>query len=759
MQKDLPHYRWIIAEVSLSIVVLFILLFFTYGIFIGVPYAGFQFNPNDGSILVNYVDRGSTPTLQAGDILLKVGSVSFREYKADSRQSFFKGVKVGDFLDIVVQRDNTQVSISRLVSGFNQEEFNSRFFNVWWLGYIFWIFGTTIILFMRPRDSIRRLLAASNYLTGLFLISGSMSASHLWESSILLHVFAWLILPIYLHLHWIFPKPLHPTPKWLAPVLYAVCCLFAIAETMQAPPRWLYALVFLFALIGSAVLQGIHFVRRPEQQREIGFLAVSILLVIAPLISLLISGASSKIAFLTFFALPFLPLSYFYVIYRRQIGGLVLRTNKLVSAYAFLILIGAGLLLLLQPAEMLQISRQAAIFLIVVVTLLVALLSITVFPKFQAWVEQRFLGIKLPYQNLQELYSSRIAASTAMPGLLQLLEEQVFPSLLIRQYAFIQVSNRDLKALLTKNIPEEKLPAGDRINDLVERGGQYIPELSENDEWMRLILPLRVGDSFIGFWLLGSRDPDDLYAPTEIPILQSIASQTAIALSNLVHGEQLRKMYQSDIERYEKERMRLARELHDSILNELAVLRNNLDEDSFSPRFQASYEEVIHRLREIVSDLRPPMLMYGLKPAIEGLADNLMERGADKIKITVDIQSGQERYPQNIEQHLYRIVQEACENTLRHSRATQITISGKLMPEYVQLLIEDNGAGFQTGERIELDDLLAGNHFGLVGMVERGTLIGAEVEINSSTTGGAQIKIILNTVHEKAVQETSTSMV
>ena len=93
---------------------------------------------------------------------------------------------------------------------------------------------------------------------------------------------------------------------------------------------------------------------------------------------------------------------------------------------------------------------------------------------------------------------------------------------------------------------------------------------------------------------------------------------------------------------------------------------------------RSSYEEVTHRLREIVSDLRPPMLMYGLIPAINELADNLMERSGDKVTIKVDIQAGEERLPQNIEQHLFRIVQEACENSLRHANAANIRMFGAI---------------------------------------------------------------------------------
>ncbi|MBE0670788.1 MAG: hypothetical protein IH588_09385, partial [Anaerolineales bacterium] len=260
-------------------------------------------------------------------------------------------------------------------------------------------------------------------------------------------------------------------------------------------------------------------------------------------------------------------------------------------------------------------------------------------------------------------------------------------------------------------------------------------------DWVRLILPLKAGDSFIGFWLLGRRDPDDLYPQAEIPILQSIANQTAIALSNILHAEQVRKLFQLDVERYEQDRLSLALDLHDSILNQLAAFRNNLGEITLSPKLQSSYEEITHRLREIVSELRPPMLMYGLKPAIIELADNLMQRSGDKVKIAVDLEAGEERVPAHIEQHLFRIAQEACENSLRHAEAKSISIYGSLTPAKVDLNIQDDGKGFDADSKLELDNLLANHHFGLSGMIERAFLIGAAINIHSNPSAGTRIHL------------------
>jgi signal transduction histidine kinase len=394
--------------------------------------------------------------------------------------------------------------------------------------------------------------------------------------------------------------------------------------------------------------------------------------------------------------------------------------------------------MLVVPLANLNITPVGWILLGTVLTVFAAIIGVVGFPIFQTFVEKRLFGVKLPYQNLQESYASRIVSSISIPSLLQLLENEVFPSLLIRQYAFMQVSNGELKMLLAKNIGAEQLSHKCTLDELTAQAGKFFPEGFPCD-WVRLILALKVGDRFIGFWLLGQRDPDDYYPQIEMPILQSLANQTAIALSNILHAEQLRRMYQSDIERYEKERMHLALELHDSVLNELAVLRTNLNEASLSPQFQISYEEVTHRLREIVTDLRPPMLMYGLIPAVNELADNLMERTGDRITVKVGINTGEERLPQNIEQHLFRIVQEACENSLRHARAKNISILGSLVPGKVELNITDDGIGFNP--KTELSSLIANSHFGLAGMVERTSLIGAEINIQSHPNTGTKIRI------------------
>jgi signal transduction histidine kinase len=746
MQKDLPD-RQTIFEFSMALLVLFVLLFFSYGLFVRAPYTGLNIYPSNGLIVGLYVD---TSLIQLNDIVIQVGDVPFESYLNNNRQSLFVNSIKGDIVNILLERNGTQMTIPWEIPGFNSEEFSRRFFNIWWFAYVYWLVGFVAQLLMRPKNTaVRRLFIASFYLIGLWLMFGCISSWHLWEGSVLLHASTWILLPLYLHLHWIFPKPFHPPAKWLVYLFYTICLLLAVAEVFQLLPRNLYGLGFLITMAGSAILLTVHFIKQPHERREVTILFIAVLFVVVPFISFSINGFSSRIAYITFIVLPFIPLMYFYTIYRRQLGNLELRVNRLLSLYAFLLLVGSIFPFILKWITSPSLSYETTLFLIFGTTLLTVFVSILAFPSFQAFFEQRILGIKVPYQNLLEAYSNRITTSTSLPSLLQFLDEEVFPSLLIRQFAFLQASNGNLKVLLEKNAPTNALLVESKVNDLVTRSGKYIATFSSADEWIRLILPLKIGDEILGFWLLGRHDPDDLYSQTEISTLQTLANQTAIALSNILQTERLKAIYQDDINQYENERTQLALRLHDDILQQLAVLNVSLSEENTPPVFQETYKNLTGQLREIIVDLHPLMLNYGLKPAIDGLADNLMERMRDTIAIEVNIKSDNTRYQiNNIEDHIFHMVQECCGNAIRHAQAKKIQISGRLVANEISLTIMDDGIGFDIKNGLEVATLHKHRHFGLAGILKRAKLIDANVTFSSALQKGTSVQIFLKPDHQ-----------
>lgn len=744
MQRKMT-LNWQQTDLFASVFVLILLLWFTYVFFVKVPYAGFYFNPTNGEVVDVYT--GTNGLLHKGDVIKQIDNVSWNSYKSDATRRFFVGTHIGQAVHILISRNGHSLTVSWPYPGFNQAEFRARFFNVWWLGYFFWFFGFVTQLLIRPRNALRRLMITANYLTGLWLICGTMSGSHVGGSLLWLSTITWLMLPVYLNLHWNFPEPLSIFPKMLWIAFYLVCGALAISEFLQVVPTSLYALGFLLTLLGSLILLIAHFIGQPAQRHDVGLLLMAILIAVLPSIGLgilytlnIVPGISS----LTLLFLPIMPSAYFFIIYRYQLGGLELRANRIISIYSYLILLGTALLFLTVPAMSFPGSSEDLLLSDIIVSLAVAFFSILVFPRYQSFVERRLLGIKLPYQRLLETYTNRITTSTSLANLIQLLDNEVLPSLFLRQFAFLQILKGQPKILLARGLTDEQLPQNEDIAQLMTQSGVYLRNSSDSAavlSWIRLVMPLIVGENVIGLWLLGRRDPDDVYSQADIPILQSLANQTAMALSNIHQTDQLRMLYQENINRHERERMRLAMELHDGVLNQMAFLSLNLDPSTTSFEFKETYDQLTLQLREIVGNLRPPLLQYGLKPALEQLAYSLVERSQDRINTVADIQALRDRYPESLELHIFRIVQEASENALRHAQATRVKITARLEPNTIEFTIEDNGVGFDLEDGLELEDLLAKEHFGLVGIMERCRLIGAEMRIKSSPQNGVQLHV------------------
>jgi len=748
LAKTNSSRTWRGNDILVSSVVFAFLLAFTYGFLYLVPYPGFNFNPTDGTVTAVHenLTPASSPSLMVGDVLKSVGPFYFEEYTNSATLNFFANYKRGDVIDIVIERNGERITVPWVYPGRNDGEFISRQYNIWWLAYIFWFIGTTAQLFMRPKDKRWMLFVASSYLTSMFIMLGTVSSSQFMASPILMRVVAWLLLPVYIHFHWIFPHPLGSIPRWLGNVFYFFCGAMAVAQFFLPLPNPLYFIAVILAFAGSILLLVAHFIFQPIHRSDVGILAVSAFFSLGFIIVASIVGSSGytpRSAVLSLLALPILPGAYFYVLYRRNLGGLELRTNRAISVYFFIILSG-GLLLLL--FDFLKTLSELSIFIVVTFALIAVFLSILIFPAFQSFIERRILGIKLPSQGFSENYSARIVTSNTLPGLLSLLHEEVFPSLLIRQYAFVRNLKTSAQVILSENVTQDQVRE-EALMDVFASFSTGSPPPQNKPgqpfDWVQLALPLRVGADLLGVWLLGRRDPDDRYPQAEVPILQSLANQAAIALSNIIQAGQLKMMYEANINRYEQEKLRLAHELHDSVLNEMAGILMKNDLSSLSPEFQESYNGVISRVREIVSDFRPPMLLYGLKFALEGLVDTLTERHQGIVEITALIRSdGEWRYPEIVERNLYRIVQEACENALKYAHARSIAIAGELSPKRIEIRVSDDGIGLREDVSNKLDDMIANKHYGLVGMHERAGVIDAEIEIRSGLNQGTHVQVV-----------------
>ncbi len=734
-----------IVEFALPWFVLAILLTYTYVKFFEHPY-GFSWESN-GHVYDVFVNQPA-PGIKVGDQLVKVGPLTWDEYNNDLRKTFFDGVQPGQVVSVTVQRGGQLVTVQWTLPGFNQGEFYEQLFSEWFLAYIFWLAGVVTVLFLRPKDERWVMLVAFNFLTAIWLGSGGGTSNyHLLYSALVLRMAIWLSLPVYLHLHWLFPRPLGKLPPFVVGAGYTGALALIIAQGFQVLPQSLYFLGFFIALLGSVVLLVVHAVRQPDTRADLRLLLVAVFLALAPVIILsgvdVLAGTSSRAGTLGLLSFPLVPFAYLYVTYRRQLGGLEVRVNRLASVYAFMIVLGTVGIPLFVLADGWLPREHDTLIVGSLSTLVAIVLSLWFFPRFQHFVEHRLLGIPVATEQIQQAYSTQTSARTSINALVDLLKDVMLPSLLVRQFLFVQFDRDLIKVLLAVGLDEKQLPGGRDLIRLTTLRDDVPGDTNKARPypWVRLVLLLKVGKDVLGVWLLGKRDPDDFYAQRELPMLQSLANQTAIALSNVVQTERLHAAYQDEIKRTEEARKNMALELHDGVLNKMAALMMRLDDQSMTPEFQNSYTELTTQLREMVKDLRPTMLNYGLQLALEGYADTLRERSNGRVRVVVDINSDGARYSPDVEQHIFRIVQEASMNALRHAKPTQVTISGRLEKELIEIDVRDDGSGFDSHEKLDLGALQAGNHFGMSGIFERAELIGADIKIESEPGKGTCLQI------------------
>ncbi len=205
----------------------------------------------------------------------------------------------------------------------------------------------------------------------------------------------------------------------------------------------------------------------------------------------------------------------------------------------------------------------------------------------------------------------------------------------------------------------------------------------------------------------------------------------------------------------ENERRRIAREIHDDPLQRLLQLARRLetlgsfaDAGANSEQFSAVRDEllnVVGHLREVTRGLHPAGLdQYGLVAAVRGL---LVDLEVDEGLFTDLVVSGEvaDGSPE-AEVGLFRIIQEAVRNVIRHAAASRIDVAIHYEDGTARVTIVDDGSGFD----LDRDSLIAGSHLGILGMRERANLLDGHCEVYSSIGVGTTVEATVP-LHRAAV--------
>lgn len=277
-------------------------------------------------------------------------------------------------------------------------------------------------------------------------------------------------------------------------------------------------------------------------------------------------------------------------------------------------------------------------------------------------------------------------------------------------------------------------------------GRQNVPESSRG-----ICLPLRVKDRLRGVLHLARRDATG-FADEDIQLLAALSEQLAVAVENAQLWEDLKEREETKgrlldrvIVAQEEERRRVAQELHDeagqaltSLLVELRAIELAEDMTAVNARaaeLRALVADSLRSVQNIALELRPSMLDdMGLVPALRRYTQDYAARHG----LDVELQTGgldELRLKPAVETAIYRIIQEALTNVVRHSGASRVGVLLTRRNEELVAIVEDDGRGFDVTTAMKQAEA----SLGIRGMEERASLIGGRLTVESEPGSGTTV--------------------
>ena len=234
-----------------------------------------------------------------------------------------------------------------------------------------------------------------------------------------------------------------------------------------------------------------------------------------------------------------------------------------------------------------------------------------------------------------------------------------------------------------------------------------------------------------------------------IIILFNLSQKRILTEQAIAHENELafqKKLLNSNIETQEKERTRIARELHDDIGSKLNVIGLNVrmlksmyekgkDPEVVLDHINTALKSSIERTREISHELMPPILTkFGIHSALSSFATSIKRTG--QIEISLDINEDWGTLDKMQELHIYRIIQELTTNTLKHAEAKNIFIESNVQNNELTLSYSDDGKGIK-------DKVTFLSGLGMSNINARTKLLNANSKLNTELSRGMQFYITI----------------
>lgn len=770
---------FLVAIASLSLVAVAIQMRITTG------YHGLEWNPLSGEVLDVRAGSPSDGRLRRGDVILRVEGVP-----AEQAPPAFWGHGPGDRLTLDVMRDQAELSITIGLTRIPLEA-AIRYLVPLLVALAFWGIGVAVMAFGRRRAQARLFLSFTLVVSSA-LASGSVSDfGPAWTSTVF-NVLLWFAGPVAVQLHTRFPEQRGGWRGRISAALYVLAALGSLpfllvgASGVRAS-SWNQAIFTagrLFLTLNLLLVVWLLFdsyraatsVGARQRIRLVvlgGGLGLLLVIALSLLPGALIVEPLVPYEF-SFIFLVAIPLSYGYAIARHRLIGMekfLSRGAAYTIVFGLLAVVYLGvisLLNLLLPSELrgLPLIDMSLILLLAGTAVLLyrRIESLVDFAFYGGWYDYR-LAVDRITSGLEKLRDGSALAATLsdrLQGTLRLEQALVFVA---GRDGVLQLAGGALDRKPDQAVPPMNLPSDGELIRHLGRFGRPL-QAAALDKAVKdlpltqaerlaldavrgcLLVPISGNDSMLGLLALGRRLGGEDFSAEDLDILTIVSRQAASAIETvrlarevLRQVGEVQQLHNRLLQAREEERKALARQLHDVTIQSLVGLNYRLAhlEDGQTDSLRMEVRAIIEGLRGVIRRLRPPALdNFGLVTAVRS---ELRERagridGSPRfdLQLSGDLEM---QVPEAVGLCVYRVMQEALTNVERHAAAEHATIQLILRPEQVELIVQDDGRGFQPPRELGL--LLEDDHFGLVGLRERVELLYGTLEIHSSAGQGTKL--------------------
>ena len=692
----------------------------------------------------------------------------------------------GEFVQIVLDHNGVLQTLDVLVAPSSLKMILSRLpALIAALG--FWMAGSYVLAFSRfGRPSVMFFLLCISAV--LALTCGAISAYGPTWTRVAFHCgLLWLGVFI-VQLHLVFPSLLgQPFQRFFGFILIVgtslLCILhllvsFSDTALLSTRTIWYVSLLMFASEIGITIWLVIRSYRKAftsYKRIQTGIITLSCLLGAIPIVTLILIPqaflgrplVSFSVAFL---ALLFIPLGYGYAIFRYKLIGVQETANRGL-AYLLVIFTIAGLYSLWYSLSARYISPTISQTPIWGLTTTVFLTGMTMNAYrfliyvvntilYGGWYDYRSV-IEQARQSLTSIDLDRTAIGATLCEVVGQSMRLENVSLVLPDGTILMYTDR--QAVTQASIDNEACKTffvnarefiGDQddfhawkadLNNLVP------PILADQVHHLHHVVMLRGRNNLpLGFLLMGQKRDGETLNDGDFEILKVVIHQAQVTLENArlledvqAHAEKISRLHRQVLRAREEERKRLARDLHDLIIQslvgvnyQLAEIRTQLAQGQTEQliKAQAQIKCLIGELRQICADLRPPTLdVLEFTEAIQTKVAEIEENASFRARVLIEGNEDQD-IDDDVKLCIYRLIQESLINANKHAMADHVEVWVQITSEQVAVMVSDNGKGFEVPVRLE--HLVPDRHYGLIGIKEMVEAVNGSLSITSKPGQG-----------------------